>query len=500
MQTHEQPVMTPLLTFGECVRQLLEARKMSASELARRMNYKSRNTIFRILEDAGAHSARHAFFVRLNHEDPLMLTDTERVCLSQALELSRVGRDAFVSNCAMRNLLLDREQADYAVRVECADRASDDFERAIYHLPAEGKLQILITGCCDRAIFDWLRRILVSPERKVSVEVKHLIYAGEESIVSSIAAIQPLLYTGFYSAYCAEPGAASGEREQIYRSNLIMVRGESTETGCFGQTFVLMDKGVFCPLRSSENGLDDPLLNCLLKDIEGMKPLKMVFDDVDSLESYIGFTESCRKMEMGRAAYTIKPDVPVCFIHPDIIYASAMEGYAAIGPKEEAEIKAIAPELIRIHALRWENYFTKRRSNHTVFCRAAMERFARTGMQSDHFFVLRPYTPQERVSILENLRQQEQINPHFHIHFFKDEFAPTGEISLFEGAGTLMAKPYTHYNLAEDHAEAFITQSAFCERYKAFYVKDLLVRHVHTHEETLRILDELIEIARGAAE
>ena len=38
----------------------------------------------------------------------------------------------------------------------------------------------------------------------------------------------------------------------------------------------------------------------------------------------------------------------------------------------------------------------------------------------------------------------------------------------------------------------------FCERYKDFYVKDLLERHVISQEETLSVMDELIRIAENA--
>ena len=72
------------------------------------------------------------------------------------------------------------------------------------------------------------------------------------------------------------------------------------------------------------------------------------------------------------------------------------------------------------------------------------------------------------------------------------------EIGLYEGVGTLMTKPYTHYDLAGDHAEAIITQREFCERYKDFYVKDLLERHVISQEETLSMINELIRIAENA--
>ena len=61
-----------------------------------------------------------------------------------------------------------------------------------------------------------------------------------------------------------------------------------------------------------------------------------------------------------------------------------------------------------------------------------------------------------------------------------------------------MTKPYTNYDLASDHTEAIVTQKEFCERYKAFYMNDLLERHVISDAETMALLDELIEVAKNA--
>ena len=98
------------------------------------------------------------------------------------------------------------------------------------------------------------------------------------------------------------------------------------------------------------------------------------------------------------------------------------------------------------------------------------------------------------------LKRQAQENPNFRMNFFKDSFKPPmTEVGLYEGAGTLMTKPQTNYDLAADHAEALVTQKEFCQRYKEFYVEYLLVRHVMSKEETLALMDELIEIAASAA-
>ena len=128
-----------------------------------------------------------------------------------------------------------------------------------------------------------------------------------------------------------------------------------------------------------------------------------------------------------------------------------------------------------------------------------MEQFARTGRLTDHFFGLRPYTPTERAKILYHILEQTKTNPYFDVYFFKDGFEPPlMEITLYEGVGTMMTKPFTDYNLAGDHAEVMMTNEDFCACYKTFFAENLLAQQVMTREETIMELERLIEITKEA--
>ena len=199
---------------------------------------------------------------------------------------------------------------------------------------------------------------------------------------------------------------------------------------------------------------------------------------------------------MGRAVYMVKLDVPFQLIDPAILVPCAVDSLTAGGADREEALHDL--EALRdVHARRFENAFGKHKPTHIILSRAFMERFARTGRQTDHFFALRPYTPAERAAILTQIRDQAISNPYFHVHFFKEDFKPPlMEITLYEGAGTMLAKPFTDYNLAGDHAEAIIGNAEFCERYKAFFMEDLLKRQVLDEGETIQVLDALIELAK----
>ena len=83
------PTVQPLLTFGQCLKNILGARKLSASALSRMMEQKSRNSMFRILDDTGGPAVQAAFFESLKASDCLHLTEQEERELERALEVSR---------------------------------------------------------------------------------------------------------------------------------------------------------------------------------------------------------------------------------------------------------------------------------------------------------------------------------------------------------------------------------------------------------------------------
>ena len=90
------PAAQPLLTFGQCLKEILNTRRLSASALSRMMEQKSRNSMFRILDDTGGPAVQAAFFENLKESDCLHLTQAEEHALEIALEVSRVGATGYI--------------------------------------------------------------------------------------------------------------------------------------------------------------------------------------------------------------------------------------------------------------------------------------------------------------------------------------------------------------------------------------------------------------------
>ena len=171
MNTILPPLRMPVITFGDCLKGILGKKGVSASELARMMAYKSRNSIFRILEEEGGHSARQAFFDRLMDENPLELNEEERADLQQALEISRIGTAAFFGNRAMRELLVDAPKGHAAGKIEVFAGEEDAGRVMETRVEECRELHLVMMGCCSREVFSALRELLDRKKGKGKIKI-----------------------------------------------------------------------------------------------------------------------------------------------------------------------------------------------------------------------------------------------------------------------------------------------------------------------------------------
>ena len=122
-----------------------------------------------------------------------------------------------------------------------------------------------------------------------------------------------------------------------------------------------------------------------------MHPIKREFQTSGSPEGYLAYTKSLQRLEQGRSIYDIKLDVPINFVAPEVLVGPARDGFAAHGFAQDDALEEMIGQFYKVHQKRFDNYFQKRRPTHAIFSRQAMEQFAQTGLESDHFFAIRPF-------------------------------------------------------------------------------------------------------------
>lgn len=491
--------MKPIKNFAERLRDILSEKHLSASELSRKMQFNSRNSLFRILNNEASYEKQKDFLQKLKAAEVLELSPREWDELEDGLEVSRVGVDGYVSNLAMKELVMYSNALGDPIRMISHMAGTDqegEFVECFRKVFKGEKTELLIVGCCDLELFKIIEQLIMEAHQaNKEVEITHYIEASGVELVHVIASIQPVIFADCYQAYMLEDKVMTDEIRALYRCNM-MLASYIDEQGCqHFLHFMMSDYGCIHGCEYKDKVFYSYLKSVLTEHSGQMVPIKAAFMQPVSPEDYLWYTEQYGELEKDSNLYDIKGDVPINYIHPDILLGPVREGFKESGFGQDEMQEQLIAKLYEIQYQRWQNFFEKRKVTHTIFTYESMRKFALTGLQSDHFFAMRPYTKHERKEILRFLKEQTSKNPYFTIYFFKQGLEPAqNEIGIYEGKGVLLTKAHTDYKLDDGHAEALITQSEFCLRFKEYFLKQLLVHNVTSAKETLAIMDELINL------
>ena len=483
--------------FAATMRRVLEETGTSATELARMVGFKSRNSLFRILNDETSSEVERNFFQTLRERQCLQLPDETWSELEEALEISRVGYSDYLSNQAISGLLT--KQLPPPGEYMCIQRDAEGrmsmtpLGTRLAELCRCDELEICMTGCCSAPLLQALATDLRTDSVGCRLSVTHYLFAGDDEIVQNVAAIQPLLYATWYQAYFIEPNTCAPETEALLRVNSLFIHTTRGREERY-ELMTVMDAGHILCRDFADDAVFRRVSLLRVKREPMVQQVKSSFSYLaHTPEDYLTYTENYRQLESNCVVLSLKPDVPINFIHPDVLLGPVMDGFKEAGFAEQEELRGLVQRLYDIQLQRYENFFRKKKVTHTIFSLKAMERFVRTGRQSDHFFAMRPYTPSERKAILTNLREQSAHNPYFWVYFLKDDAdAIYAEITMYEGRGVMFLRSDTAYHLDGDHCEALINYHGLSDKFRSFYMKELLVNRVLSYQDTIATLDRMI--------
>ena len=144
---------------------------------------------------------------------------------------------------------------------------------------------------------------------------------------------------------------------------------------------------------------------------------------------------------------------------------------------------------------RFHNVMTKRQPTHWVASAKALRRFARTGVQNDHFFAMRPFTVEERIRIFRNLLSMLETNPYFHLYLMRPEDEDSFldlEATYLEGVGLQLTPTGTDYRITDGWTETMLTEESFCTLYREFFMEELIGQHTCPASDSAALLQEII--------
>lgn len=487
--------MKTIENFSACLQNAVTAAGISVSELARLMNIKNRNELFRILNDKASYKKQREFFEKLKRADVLPLDDRLWAQMEEALEVTRLGEYNYRISHAMHEFVMKEAGRVVPARVTVLDKDGGEREMdfaAFLHESWGERVRLTMTGCFHSGVLHAIENELPKEDSQDSVQIVHYLAAEDEEIIQAVTVLQPMIHSGCYNAYTLPVEKASGEEKAIYKNNVILMH--TVAAGVSSYRYIQMtDSDTLRAVCFEDERIYRYVLDTIETHKEKMPPLKAQFSQPVAPEDYIWYTEQYGNLEKGCRLYDVKSDVPINYIHPDILIGSVTDGFRENGFGESDELVALVQALYDVQLKRWQNFFQSHKVTHTVFTYESMRRFAETGKQSDHFYAMRPYTKAERFQILTFLRMQTVTNPYFTVYFFKPGLNPVqSEIGCYEGKGVLLTKENTDYRLDGGHAETLVTNHEFCSKFKSYFLNTLLTQEVVSKEETLAILDELI--------
>lgn len=481
-------------SFGECLKRCLKEADLSASEVARLVGFRSRNSIFRILSGDTSNEVNLRFLSSLHDALGSQWPEERWLTLQASLSMERLGADRYRAYRAFERVLFEQgEPITCTVERLLPDGTIEelDLRTLLGRLDDAVKVEIVLTGCCDYGLARLLADCCGRAGAQGRLNIRHYIDTDSSVITQNILSILPLVSKTWYNARLVEPGSCPEEMRAIYRLHALHVHQWDEDGQEYGGMFIRFDRNRFAS-RLEVRGACEAiiLLDKWRFDLELLKPMPH-YDD--GPRAFVEYTEQYRMLERDTTICSIKPDVHFNCIPAQMLEQAIVEGFEQADMAAGPELDRLIAELKRVHNGRYRNMLDKHKPTHLVYSFPAMERFMRTGVQTDHFYIQRAYTVEERRGIISGLLEAMRSCPWFNVYFLKEGAQELrNEITFFEGKGVLMMDAYTGYELEVDHSEALISLPAFMDSFYRYFMDELLVHHVMSRADTLRCLEQLL--------
>lgn len=481
-------------SFGACLKRCLKENGMSASEAARLVGFRSRNSMFRILSGEAGNDVQLRFLEKLRASLGDAWPDEYWQALQDALIVERLGPIRYEANRAFARVLWAQEEdAAYTVHHHMPDGQINviPLGEVLEELGRWEKAEIVITGCCEGGISRLLAEKCGPAASEGRLTIRQYIDISENVVTQNILGILPLVSKPWYNARLVEPGSCPPEMMAIYRLHCIHLKRWDGAGNASWTTCVRYDRANFT-FQPWQDGLC-PAVEVLDRWRFRLELLKPMTRANDGPESFVAYTEQYARLEDNCTMLSIKPDAHFNCIPANLLEQAVLEGFEQSGMAAGPELVDLVEALKAVHLRRFDNMMHKHKPTHLVYGLPEMERFMRTGMLSDQFFIQRAYTVEERRQVIRVLLDAMRNQPYFHVHILREGVpSPQYEITSYGGRGVLLMDAYTGYDLDKDHSEALITLPAFMESVQKYFQEELLPHYVRPRADVLRILEGLL--------
>ncbi|MBR3764373.1 MAG: hypothetical protein IKK57_07460 [Clostridia bacterium] len=487
--------VTQFEEFGACLQRILQEEGLTASAVARMVGFRSRNSLFRILNGETSAQVEDRFLSALHGVMKDQWPQEHWHSLETALDIKRVGLRQHLSNRAFCHGIGMTESTKQYVAEMAVDGAPQErpLRELLEKLCRSGEVSVVICGCCERSLTACLDACLNPAGAEGRLKVRHYIDVSENEMVRSILGVLPLLSRVWYNARLVDEAHCPPQMMALYRLNAIAVNvkdGDGAES--YHQLILCADDRFVYTRSGGQEGALADVMDRRRFQLELLKPLTGASEGA---QAFVEYTQRYAELERDCMILSVKPDIHFNLVPCEVLYPAILEGFDQSGMTGGEGLQELMQKLWQIHEGRVRNMYGKRRPTHIVYSVRAMEQFMRTGVQTDHFFIQRAYTVEERRKIIRQLLRQVQEEPYFHVYFMKPELPDIRtEMTLYDKKGVLLMDAYSSYDLHDDHSEAVITIPGFMASFQRFFMDVLLERLTISREASAAQLERLLQM------
>lgn len=393
--------------LSQCLTAWMEQEGVSVAELKEMVGYKSKTSVFRLLKNQCNEQTREGFVELLAPH----LDGEWEARFRKALRADRHG----LHRCRLFDVILDCLHRPPQVGILCEESL----------LPGSGST-IYILGLPWKGIFRIVDSLVQKGFRVIHYMLRQQILDNPELLSTLMMHLLSLPY----QAMLLEEEPAGAWNVMVTDGGQLFVNGK----------WFAVDRGEeLLPILLPEDGI--PLYR---------------YDNLHKGSDYISIMEQAYQMESGGAAILARQTPGIQMIPEEIVINALQDGLSG----KSEPITAAMGSLRMILRKRIDLFYHRKKPVDIVFIREDMERFIRTGLTTDQFYAMRPYTPEERIRILQAL---DDFSKRDNVNLYIAE-RPVGNFSIeaYENRGMLVYPSWTPYNTQLSvYRELFLPGQAF---------------------------------------
>lgn len=464
-----------LQTFGECLRAWMRDRGCTNARLAQLTHEKSGTTISRLLHDQCTAQRCAAYLDTLLACVP-DITPEEAAAFRRSVDVTRFGKPQYRANQVFLRLMTDAQGIAPAVGTVC----DEALLRLLLPWTGDGPCEVLCFGCFDARVLGTLGALL----RQVQSPLTITHYFVEELHADLIFLLEhTLLMLGDarYQLISFRSGSDLRPSGVAMQDALLLRNAE-------GGTRLILPVSGGSPLVKDfppDSDLFGFYRQALKADEARQHRYSSDFGQGSAVD-FVAFLTSCLHYESNRSVFHLKPDLGTEYMPVGIVRDNFQTWVAA-----HPEYASVSDHLVALYTRRHQNLYEKKRPHMLVMSKDAMVSFARTGRTADHPFCLRPFTPEERADILDDLIRQAERSAHFIPLVLRDPAAmPQHQLIAYDDLGLLICDARTDYSL-DGYSEVFLRSPLVAAQFKTFLLDAVCRDMAESPTESLNFLRSL---------